>query len=97
MANLKLVRAHGGSNLEEGKERMERLMLSMEQKLDKHLDRIDWNSERTEAKVKGRHVKGLFWVDATNFNVDLTLSMTASRIRGLIEARVDQALREAEE
>jgi len=94
MASLKIVRKHGGSTTDEGVERIEKVIDSMRSTLDKYIDRIDWNGARTEAKLKGKHVKGTFAVNATDINIDLKLSMVAGLVKGKIESRIDQAIEE---
>ncbi len=94
MASLKIVRKHGGATTEEGKQRIENVIDSMRSTLDKYVDRIDWNSAKTEAKLKGKHVKGTFAVNGPDILIDLKLSMVAGLVKGKIENRIDQAIEE---
>ena len=94
MARLTLSRSHGASTLDDAKERIQQVIEEMKPTLEKHIDRVDWSDDGTEARLKGRHVKGTFSVDAKEIKVDLKLSMVASLVRGTIEARIDAALKE---
>lgn len=94
MAWLRMVREHGGEDLEAGKECVERVVDAMSDTLDKYVDSTKWNADRTEAKLKGKHIQGSLSVDDTNIRVDLKLSFVAGLAKSQIEARIDRALKE---
>ena len=93
MAELKMVRAHGAETLDDAKVTVRHLLEDMKPTLDKYVERVEWNAEGTQARVKGKHVKGTFTVDAANLAIDLKLSFAAGLVRGKIESRIDEALR----
>lgn len=94
MARLRMVREHGGDSVEEGKITVERVVDEMSSTLDKYVDSTEWNGNRTEARLKGKHVQGTLTVDDTMIRIDLKLSFVASLVKNQIEARIDRALKE---
>jgi hypothetical protein len=92
MAALKMVRTHGVETLDDAKIKMKDLVDEMAPTLERFVESISWNDAGTEARVKGKHVKGTLAVDNTNVKVDLKLSMTAGLFKGVIESKIDSAI-----
>ena len=56
------------------------------------VDRIDWNSERTLAKLKGKMFKGEFIVDDTKVEIHISISMLAKPFMGNVTKRIDSKI-----
>ena len=94
MARLRMVRKHSGSSVEEGKVTVEKVVDAMSATLNKYVDSTEWSDDRTEARLKGKHVQGTLAVDDTLIRIDLKLSFVASLVKNQIEDRIDRALKE---
>lgn len=94
MASLKMVRKHGAEDLDGAKVKVRHVLREMKPTLDKYVDRVDWNGDETQARVKGKHVSGTFTVDTENLVVDLKLSWAAGLVKSTIAARIDEALQQ---
>ena len=94
MADLKMVRAHRADTLDEAKVRVKQVLVDMKSSLDRHIDRVVWNKEETEAKLSGRHVTGTFKVDDENLVIALNLSFVAKLAKGIIEKKIDEIIRQ---
>ena len=70
------------------------VLVDMKSSLDRHIDRVVWNKEETEAKLSGRHVKGTFKVDDENLVIALNLSFVAKLAKGIIEKKIDEIIRQ---
>lgn len=93
MADISVRRIHGLS-LEEAQGKIDQVVEDIQNEFSSLVSSIDWNDEKTEAKVKGKGFKGDFVVNEAEVGIDIDLSMFArplkSRVQQKIEERMEQ-------
>lgn len=79
-------------SLDEAKNTVEKIVEDIQSSYPNLVDTIDWNKDRTEAKVKGKMFKGDFAVNSSSVQVHINLSMLAKPFMGKIKDRINAKL-----
>lgn len=93
MPTLSRERVHNMS-LDKAKETVEGIVEDVRQTYPMLVSNVDWNRDRTSAKVTGKMFKGDFTVDAKKVTIILNLSLLAKPFMGKVEKRIDDKLAE---
>ena len=93
MADISVRRTHGLSQ-EEAKEKVSSIVSDVEEEFSSLVDDINWNDDRTRAKVKGKGFSGQFEVDDSDVRIDIDLKLFARPFRGKVESRINSRMDE---
>ena len=91
MSDISLKKAHGLS-LDEAKLRTSQIVTDVKAEFPSLIDKIEWNSDNTQATVKGKGFTGDFIVDSTNMNIDVKLKMFARPFKGKVQAKIQERM-----
>ncbi|MFU8807036.1 MAG: polyhydroxyalkanoic acid system family protein [Bradymonadaceae bacterium] len=87
MADISLRRPHG-SSLDEAKSKIGGIVTDVQNEFPSLVNSIDWNEDKTNAKVKGKGFSGEFQVNDTDVAIDIDLSLFARPFRGKLEEKI---------
>lgn len=91
MADISKSHKHGLS-LDEAKAKTEQIVTDVKSEFPSLVDSIDWNSDKTSAKVKGKAFEGDFRVDESAVSIDINLKMLAKPFKGKIEEKISSRI-----
>jgi putative polyhydroxyalkanoate system protein len=89
MADIKVRRAHGLS-LEDAQAKIDQVVADVQSEFSNLVSSIDWNDEKTEAKVKGKGFTGDFLVNEDEVGIDINLSMFAKPLKGKVQKKIEE-------
>ncbi|MBA2663012.1 MAG: polyhydroxyalkanoic acid system family protein [Bradymonadaceae bacterium] len=93
MSDISVRRSHG-STLEEAKSKIEKVVSDVEKEFPSLVNSIDWNGDKTNAKVKGKGFTGEFKVDAKDVAIDVDLSFFAKPFKAKVEEKIVSRMQE---
>lgn len=91
MADISIQKKHG-LMLEDAQERIDKVVTDIRAEFSSLIKSIDWNSEKTVAKVKGKGFSGVFSVDEVNIGIDVDLSFFAKPFKEKVETKINEEL-----
>ena len=91
MADISVRRNHGLS-LEEAQSKIDQVVEDIQREFSSLVDSIDWNSDKTQAKVKGKGFKGDFSVSEEEVGIDIDLSMFARPLKGKVQQKIEERM-----
>ena len=91
MPKLDRERAHKMS-LDEAKKTISLIVNDVRDSYPMLVDKIDWNTAGTEAKLKGKMFKGDFTVNDTMVAIHISISMLAKPFMGKVTKRIDSKI-----
>lgn len=91
MADISVKRKHGLS-LEEAQSKIDQVVQDVKSEFSSLVSSIDWNGDKTEAKVKGKGFSGDFLVNAEEVGIDINLSMFAKPLRSKVQAKIEERM-----
>lgn len=91
MADISKKHMHGLS-LDEAKAKTEQIVADVKSEFPSLVDSIDWNADKTRAKVKGKAFEGDFGVDQSAVSIDINLKMLAKPFKGKIEEKIESRI-----
>lgn len=93
MADISIRRAHGAT-FDEAKSKVEKIVGDVQREFPSLVDSVDWNDDRTEARVKGKAFSGQFLVDATDVAIDIDLKLFARPFKGKVQEKIEARIRD---
>lgn len=93
MADISVKKAHG-LTLEEAQSRIDQVVTDIQTEFTSLVSSIDWNEEKTNAKVKGKGFTGDFKVDETEVGIDIDLSLFAKPLKGKVQEKIEERMGE---
>lgn len=93
MADISVKQAHGLS-LEDAQSKIDQVVTDIQEEFSSLVNSIDWNSEKTQAKVKGKGFSGDFSVDEENVGIDIDLSLFAKPFKDKVQAKIEERMGE---
>lgn len=93
MADISVRRTHGMS-LEEAKGKVENIVDDVEEEFSSLVNDINWNDDKTRAKVKGKGFSGQFQVTDDDVSIDIDLKLFARPFKGKVESRINSRMDE---
>ena len=91
MSDISVKRAHG-MGLEEAQGKVDEVIEAIQSEFSNLVNSIDWNADKTAAKVKGKGFSGDFKVDDTNVGIDIDLSLFAKPLKGKVQEKIEQRM-----
>ena len=91
MADISVKRAHGMS-LDEARSKVDQIVTDIQSEFSNLVSDIDWNDDKTEAKVKGKGFKGDFRVDERNVGIDIGLSLFAKPFKAKVQQKIEERM-----
>ncbi len=91
MADISIKKEHGLS-LEEAQGKIDKVVTDVKAEFSSLIKSIDWNSDKTEAKVKGKGFSGDFIVDESSVGIDVDLSFFAKPFKEKVETKINERL-----
>ena len=91
MADISKKHVHG-LTLEEAKAKTEQIVADVKSEFPALVDAIEWNADKTRAKVKGKAFEGDFSVDQSAVSIDINLKFLAKPFKGKVEEKIDSRL-----
>lgn len=90
MADISIQKEHG-MEFADAKAKVFEVVSSLQEKMDV-ISSVDWNGDKTAAKVKGTGFNGEFAVDEKAVSVDINLKLFVKPLKGKIAAKVERQL-----
>ena len=87
MSDISVSQPHGLS-LDEAKEKTQKIVDDVLAEFPSLIKKIDWNSDKTKASLKGKGFTGDFVVTDDNMNVDISLGMLAKPFKSKVEEKI---------
>ena len=81
-----------GMSLEDAKAKTEQIVTAVQNEFPAVISGIDWNGDKTAAKVKGKGFEGDFRVNAQVMSIDIKLGMLAKPFKSKIEQKIDERI-----
>ena len=91
MADISVKKAHGMS-LEEAQEKIDQVVTDIQSEFTSLVSSIDWNAEKTNAKLKGKGFSGDFSVDEEEVGIDIDLSLFAKPLKGKVQEKIEERM-----
>ncbi len=91
MADISVKKEHGLS-LSEAQGKIDQVVSDIKSEFSSLIKSIDWNDEKTHAKVKGKGFSGDFTVDEANVGIDIDLSFFAKPFKEKVETKINERL-----
>ena len=85
MADISKKHVHG-LTLEEAKAKTEQIVADVKSEFPSLVDAIEWNADKTRAKVKGKAF------DQSAVSIDINLKFLAKPFKGKVEEKIDSRL-----
>ena len=93
MADISVRRTHGLS-LPEAQARIDQVVEDIQKEFSSLVKTIDWNDEKTKAKVAGKGFSGDFKVDENEVGIDIDLSMFAKPLKGRVQEKIEERIQQ---
>lgn len=93
MSDITVRRSHG-MELEEAKQKVEQIVGDVQDEFSSLVDKIDWNDDKTRAKVKGKGFTGQFAVTDSDVEIDIDLKLFARPFKGKVQTRIQSRMDE---
>ncbi len=87
MADIDLRQAHH-TDLEKAKSVIEKIVTKVGEDYPSLVSSIDWNNDKTQAKVKGKGFSGQFSVDDTEVAIAIDLNMLTRPFKGKVQDKI---------
>lgn len=91
MADISVRREHGLS-LEDAQEKIDQVVEDIQKEFSSLVSSIDWNDEKTKAKVAGKGFSGDFSVDENDVGIDINLSMFAKPLKSKVQQKIEERI-----
>ena len=91
MADISVRRVHGLS-LEDAQAKIDQVVEDVQREFSSLVSSIDWNDEKTQAKVSGKGFSGDFRVDSDEVGIDITLSMFARPLKSRVQQKIEERI-----
>lgn len=92
MADIDLRQAHH-TDLEKAKSVIEKIVTKVQTDYPSLVSSIDWNSDQTQATVKGKGFKGEFTVDETEVAIAIDLNMLTRPFKGKVQEKIAEQIK----
>ena len=89
MSDISVRRAHGLS-LEEAQSKIDQIVEDVQTEFSSLVSSIDWNEDKTKAKVAGKGFSGDFVVDEQDVGIDIKLSMFAKPLKSKVQQKIEE-------
>lgn len=89
MAKIERVIKHS-FGLEGGKKLVSALATKLMENFGRFVKKVDWNEDKTSAKVEGTGFDGSFQVSESDVKLVLNLGLLTSALKGKIENEIDK-------
>lgn len=93
MADISVRRPHGLS-LAEAQAKIDQVVEDIQKEFSSLVSSIDWNDEKTNAKVAGKGFSGDFKVNEEEVGIDINLSMFAKPLKGKVQAKIEERIQQ---
>lgn len=93
MADISLRHAHGLS-LEEAQAKIDKVVTDIQSEFSSLVSSIDWNADKTAAKVAGKGFSGDFLVNAQEVGIDINLSMFARPLKAKVQQKIEERIKQ---
>ena len=87
MSDINLKHPHGMS-FDDAKVKVNEIVTGVQSEFPQLIQSIDWNTDKTSAKVKGKGFGGTFGVDEEHVAIDIDLGFAAKMFKGKIESKI---------
>lgn len=91
MADISVRRAHGLSK-EDAQAKVQKVVEDIQAEFTSLVSSIDWNDDKTAAKVEGKGFKGDFSVDDSEVGIDVELSMFVRPLKSKIQEKIEDRI-----
>ena len=91
MADISVRRAHGLS-LEDAQAKIDQVVVDIQNEFSSLVSSIDWNEEKTQAKVAGKGFSGDFSVTREDVGIEINLSMFAKPLRSKVQQKIEERI-----
>ena len=81
-------------NIDDAKVTVAKIVADIKASYPSLIGSIDWNSDKTLAKIKGTGFKGTFKVTTDSMIIDISLGLLASAFKGRVEGKIDDKVKE---
>ena len=93
MADISVRKAHGMS-LEDAQEKVDQIVTDIQSEFSSLVSSIDWNADKTAAKVTGKGFTGDFLVNDSEVGIDIKLSMFAKPLKSRVQEKIEQRVQQ---
>ncbi len=91
MADISVRRAHGLS-LEEAQAKIDQVVVDIQTEFSSLVNSIEWNDDKTAAKVAGKGFSGDFSVTPQDVGIDISLSLFARPLKARVQAKIEERI-----
>ena len=91
MSDISVKRNHGLS-LEEAQAKIDQVVADVQSEFSSLISSIDWNDDKTKARVKGKGFKGDFAIDEDTVGIDISLSLFAKPLKGRVQSKIEERI-----
>lgn len=91
MADISVRKSHGLS-LAEAQAKIDQVVDDIQNEFPNLVNSVDWNGEKTKAKVKGKGFSGDFKVDDDEVGIDIDLSLFAKPLKAKVEKKIQERI-----
>ena len=91
MADITVRRNHGLS-LEEAQEKIDKVVEDIQNEFSSLVSNIDWNDDKTNAKVTGKGFTGDFLINEDEVGIDIKLSMFAKPLKKTVQQKIEERI-----
>ena len=91
MADISVKKEHGLS-LEEAQSKIDQVVSDIQTEFSSLVSSIDWNDEKTNAKVTGKGFTGDFSVDESEVGIDIDLSLFAKPLKAKVQEKIEERM-----
>jgi len=86
------VRREHGLTLEEAQAKIDQVVTDIQTEFSSLVSSIDWNDDKTKAKVAGKGFSGDFVVSGEEVGIDINLSMFAKPLKGRVQQKIEERI-----
>jgi len=91
MADITVRRSHGLS-LAEAQAKIDQVVDDIQNEFPNLVNSVDWNTEKTSARVEGKGFTGDFRVDDDEVGIDVDLSLFAKPLKGKVQKKIEERI-----
>ena len=91
MADISVQRKHDLS-LEEAQSKVDQIVEDIQNEFGNLVSSVDWNADKTVAKVSGKAFKGEFKVSEGNVGIDVNLKLFAKPLKGKVQQKIEDRM-----
>lgn len=93
MADISVRRTHGLS-LEEAQGKIDQVVSDIQTEFSSLVSSIDWNDDKTNAKVAGKGFTGDFMVSEKEVGIDINLSLFAKPLKARVQKKIEERIQQ---